>query len=56
MHVFYDRERQIAQKRPNWGENRFKSKIKGKYKYLVVFWKQASPVAMLLQVVNGSST
>ncbi len=28
---------QIAQKRPYWGENRLKSTIKGKYKYLVVF-------------------
>ncbi len=28
---------QIAQKRPYWGENRRKGKIKGKYKYLVVF-------------------
>ncbi len=27
---------QNAQKRPYWGENRLKSKIKGKYKYLVV--------------------
>ncbi len=28
---------QIAQKRPYWGESRLKSKIKGKYKYLVAF-------------------
>ncbi len=28
---------QIAQKRPYWGENRLKSTIKRKYKYLVVF-------------------
>ncbi len=27
---------QIAQKRPYWGENRLKSKIMGKSKYLVV--------------------
>ncbi len=47
---------QIAQNRPYWGENRLKSKIMGKYKYLVVFWKLADPVPMLLQVVNGSST
>ncbi len=49
-------EGQIAQKRPYWGENRLKSKIKSKYKYLVVFWMLADPVPMLLQVVNGSST
>ncbi len=42
-------KRQIAQ-------NRLKNNIKGKYKYLVVFWKLADPVPVLLQVVNGSST
>ncbi len=47
---------QIAQKRPYWVENRLKSKIKGNYKYLVVLWKLADPVPMLLQVVNGYST
>ncbi len=47
---------QIVQKRPYWGANRLKSKIKGKYEYLVVFWKLADLVPMLLQVVNGSST
>ncbi len=47
---------QIAQQRPYWGENRLKSKIKGKYKYLVDFWKLADPVPMLLQVVKRSST
>ncbi len=47
---------QIAQKRPYWGEYRLKSQIKGKYKYLVVFWKLAAPVPMLLQVVSGYST
>ncbi len=47
---------QIAQKRPYWGETRLKSKINGKYKYLVIFWKLADPVPMLLEVVNGSST
>ncbi len=30
---------QIAQKRPYWGENKLKSKIKGKYKYPAVFWR-----------------
>ncbi len=45
----------IAPKRPYRGENRIKSKIKGKYKYLVIFWRLAAPVPMLLQVVNGSS-
>ncbi len=50
------RKMQIVQKRSYWGENKLKSKIKGKYKYLVVFWKLAYPVPMLLQVVNGSST
>ncbi len=40
---------QVAQKNQ-------KSKIKGKYKYLVIFWKLADPAPMLLQVVNGSST
>ncbi len=44
---------QIAQQRPYWGEN---SKIKGKYKYLIILRKLADPVPMLLQVVNGSST
>ncbi len=44
------------QKRPYWGENRLKSKSKGKYKYLVIFWKLAAPIPMLLQVVNGSNT
>ncbi len=33
---------QIAQKRPYWGENKLKSKINGKYKYLVVFCKLAA--------------
>ncbi len=28
----------------------------GKNKYLVVFWKLADPVPMLLQVCNGSSS
>ncbi len=42
-------------KKPYWGENRLKSKIKVEYKYLVVFWKVADPVPMLLQVANGSS-
>ncbi len=41
---------QIAQK-DNIG-----AKIMGKCKYLVVFWKLADPVPMLLQVVNGSSS
>ncbi len=40
---------QIAQKR-------LTINIKGKYKYLDVFWKLADPIPMLLQVVNGSST
>ncbi len=48
-------EGQIAQRRPYWSENRFKSKIQGKYKHLVVFWKLADTTPMLLQVVNGSS-
>ncbi len=47
---------QIAQNSPYWGENRLKSKIKGKYKYLVFFGKIANLVPMLLQVVNSSST
>ncbi len=47
---------QIAQRRQHWGENRLKSKNKGKYKYQVVFWKLTDPVPMTLQVVNGSST
>ncbi len=46
----------VAQKFHIWGENRLKSKTMGKYKYLIVFWKLADPVPMLLQVVNGSST
>ncbi len=47
---------QIALQRPYWGESRLKSKIKGKYKNLVVFWKLADPAPMLLQVVTGSNT
>ncbi len=47
---------QITPKRRYWGENKLMGKIMGKYKYLVVFWKLADPVPMLLQVVNGSST
>ncbi len=47
---------QIARKRPYWGENRLKSKIKSKHKYRLVFWMLADPVPMLLQVINGSST
>ncbi len=39
MYVFNDRERTDGPKRPYWGENRLKCKIKGKYMYLVVFWK-----------------
>ncbi len=41
MYVFNDRDKYVNM---------------GKYKYLVVFWKLADPVPMLLQVVNGSST
>ncbi len=37
MYVFNDRERPDCPKRPYWGENRLKSKIIGKSKYLVVF-------------------
>ncbi len=56
MYVFNDQERTDCPKIPYWGENKLKSKIKGKYKYPVVFWKLADPVPMLLQVINGSST
>ncbi len=56
MYVFNDRERADCPKRPYWGAARLKSKIKGKYKYLVVLGKLAAPEQMLLQVVNGSST
>ncbi len=56
MYVFNARERTGCPKRPYWGENRRKSKIMGKYKYIVVFLKLSAPVPMLLQVTNGSST
>ncbi len=46
----------IARNRPYWGENKPKSKIRGKYMYLVVFWTLADPALMLLKVVNGSSS
>ncbi len=45
---------QIAQKRQSWDENILKSKSKGNYTYLVVFWKRVAAVPMLLQMVNGS--
>ncbi len=37
MYVFDDRERADCPKRPYWSESRLRSKIMGKYNYLVVF-------------------
>ncbi len=49
MYVLNDRERTDCPKKDHIGAKIDLSKIKDKYKYLVVFWKLADPAIILLQ-------